>query len=108
MSILSFSTFSGGTATFDLDTCRRCTTKACVAACSAPNLDCVIELRDGVPSLRFSAEEAARGRCIECLACDLACQTDGLGGLSFTLPMPELDAHLAEMRRQGIKPGFEA
>lgn len=107
MSKLIFSTFSGGTATFDLQICRQCTTKACVAACGQPNLGCVIELGDDVPALRVSAEAAARGACIECLACDLACQSDGIGGLDFALPMPELDAELADMRRRGVTPGCE-
>ena len=107
MSTLSFKTFSGGTVTFDLDTCRKCETKACVVACSKPNLACVIELRDNVPALRVSAEEAARGACIECLACELACQSDGIGGMRFELPMPEFDALVADMRKRGIKPGFD-
>ena len=107
MSTLRFDTFSGGHVTIDLEVCKDCATKACVAACSAPNLNCVLTLKDGLPALRVSPEEAARGACIECLACELACQSDGLGALTFVLPMPELDAHLAEMRRQGLKPGFE-
>lgn len=63
-----FSAFSSGTVRFDLDTCSRCETKACVAACNAPNLACVLELRDGLPALRVTPEAAARGGCIECLA----------------------------------------
>lgn len=107
MSTLKFATMSGGAVSFDLDICARCTTKACVAACRLPNLDCVIALEDGLPALRVSAEAAARSACIECLACDLACRSDGRGGLSFDLPMPEFDAWLAELRRAGGKPGFE-
>ena len=48
MSVLQFEVFSGGTVSFDLEICARCESKACVAACSAPNLNCAIELRDGV------------------------------------------------------------
>ena len=102
-----FSVFSGGSVSFDLDTCEKCTTKACVVACNAPNLACVLELKDNVPALRVTAEEAARGGCIECLACELACDTDGIGGITFSLPMPELDAYLVEMDARGEKPGFK-
>jgi NAD-dependent dihydropyrimidine dehydrogenase PreA subunit len=102
----SFSVFSGGSVSFDLDTCVRCTSKACVAACNAPNLACVLELKNDVPALRVTPEEAARGACIECLACELACDTDGIGGITFSLPMPELDAYLRDSEAQGVVPGF--
>lgn len=101
-----FQVFSGGTVTFDLDICARCETKACVEACNAPNLGCVLALKDGLPNLRVSAEQAARGGCTECLACEFACVVDGIGGIDFSLPMPELDALLDEMTAQGIVPGF--
>lgn len=104
---LKFSVFSGGTVRFDLDTCATCATKACVEACNKPNLACVLELKDGVPALRVTREAAARGGCIECLACELACMTDGIGGIAFDLPMPDLDAHLKEMEAAGIVPGFK-
>jgi NAD-dependent dihydropyrimidine dehydrogenase PreA subunit len=107
MSVLQFEVFSGGTVSFDLETCARCETKACVKACSAPNLNCAITLQDGVPALRMTPEAAAKGGCVECLACELACATDGLGGITWTLPMPELDEYLRESRAQGVVPGFE-
>jgi hypothetical protein len=107
MSKLLFSTFSGGRASFDLDLCLQCASKACVAACTQPNLGCVLKLEDGLPALAVSAQAAARGACTECLACDLACQSDGIGGLDFALPMPEWDEHIAELRSRGVKPGFE-
>jgi succinyl-CoA synthetase beta subunit len=103
----SFSVFSGGSVRFDLDTCEKCPTKACVTACNAPNLACVLELKDKVPALRVTPQEAARGGCIECLACELACDTDGIGGITFALPMPELDAHLVEMDAAGQIPSFK-
>jgi NAD-dependent dihydropyrimidine dehydrogenase PreA subunit len=107
MNRFQFPVFSGGTVSFDLDTCARCETKACVTACNAPNLACVLELRDGLPALKVTPEQAARGGCIECLACELACATDGIGGIDFTLPMPELDRHLREMEASGGVPGFK-
>jgi len=104
---LQFSVFSGGEVIFDLDTCAQCRSKACVAACNAPNLACVLMLKDDVPALRMSAQEAARGGCIECLACELACEADGIGGITFSLPMPELDAYLRDMDARGEVPGFK-
>ena len=64
MKTLAFEVFSGGTVTFDLDICARCESKACVAVCNQPNLACVLELKDGLPSLRMTPEEAKSGGCI--------------------------------------------
>ena len=77
-----------------------------LAACNQPNLACVLELKDNLPALRVTQEEAARGGCIECLACELACMTDGVGGIAFSLPMPDLDKHLATAAERGETPGF--
>jgi Fe-S-cluster-containing dehydrogenase component len=98
MSKLEFSVFSGGTVTIDHALCETCASKACVAACNQPSLGSVLMLRDGLPALAVSAERAAHGGCIECLACDLACQIAGAGALSFVLPTPELDEFLARRR----------
>ena len=107
MKTLAFDVFSGGTVTFDLEICARCESKACVVVCNQPNLACVLELKDNLPSLRVTPEEAKAGGCIECLACELDCRTKGLGGVTFSLPMPELDAHLEAAARAGRTPGFK-
>jgi len=104
---LEFNVFSGGFVRFDLDVCTRCGSKACVTACNAPNLACVLKLDNDVPGLRMTPAEAARGGCIECLACELACDTDGIGGITFALPMPELDSYLHDMEARGETPGFK-
>jgi Fe-S-cluster-containing dehydrogenase component len=96
VSTLQFNVFSGGSVTIDLTTCLRCETKACVADCTLPNLGSVLVLRDGLPALGVTPERAAAGGCIECLACDLACQSKGLGALTFSLPQPELDEILRD------------
>lgn len=103
---LVFSVYSGGKVRFDLEICATCQTKACVSACGMANLACVITLHDGLPALRVTPAEAARGACIECLACEMACDKDGIGGIDFTLPMPELDALLEAMAAHGEIPGF--
>ena len=106
MSVLAFNVFSGGTVTIDLERCTACPTKACIAACNVPNLGSALKLGgDGLPALAVTPERAAQGGCIECLACDLACQSDGLGALSFELPTPETDAYLATLRTAGDAPG---
>ena len=97
---LRFEVFSGGSVSIDHDLCARCATKACVPACNAPSLGSVLALGpDGLPGLTVAPEQAKRGACIECLACDLACRSQGEGGLCFDLPMPALDAILAERGR---------
>jgi len=106
MKTLEFNVFSGGKAVFALEICAACDTKACIAACNVPNLACILVENDGLPALKVTLEEAARGACIECLACELDCQEKGGGGLAFDLPMPELDAHLDDLARQGVRPGF--
>jgi Fe-S-cluster-containing dehydrogenase component len=106
VSELTWNVFSGGSVTIDLDRCTSCTTKACVSACNVPNLGSALKLgADGLPALAIAPERAAQGGCIECLACDLACQSDGLGALTFSLPTPEVDAYLDELRAAGSAPG---
>jgi predicted metal-binding protein len=105
MSMLQFDVFSGGTVTIDHEICKSCASKACVPACNQPSLGSVLTLKDGLPSLTVTPERAAKGGCIECLACDLACQIAGAGALTFSLPTPELDAFLGELRHAGGKPG---
>ena len=78
MAVMQFNVFSGGQVTFDLDVCTRCATKACVVACNAPNL-----------------------------ACELACMTDGIGGITFSLPMADLDTYIADAPAHGQTPTFK-
>jgi Fe-S-cluster-containing dehydrogenase component len=105
MSKLEFSVFSGGTVTIDHEICATCASKACVAACNQPSLGSVLTLRDDLPALSVTPERAAQGGCIECLACDLACQSAGAGGLSFVLPTPELESYLENLLASGGAPG---
>ena len=96
MSGIAFEVFSGGSVVIDHAVCQTCETRACLPACQAPSLGSVLVAGpDGLPALSVTPEQAKRGACIECLACDLACRSRGAGGLVFTLPMPELDAIMA-------------
>jgi hypothetical protein len=47
---------------------------------------------NGVPVLAISREDAARGKCIECLACETECVVRGAGGGFIDLPVEGLDA----------------
>ena len=80
-----------GEITYDHAVCARCTSKACVSAC-VPQ---ILRLSDdALPVLAVTLEEAARGRCIECLACEVDCRALGAGGGHVRLPV----AGLAEYR----------
>ena len=48
-------------------------------------------LRKEGPVLAISREEAKKGKCTECLACELACEFQGNGAIFIDLPIPGLD-----------------
>ena len=81
-----------GEVTLDHSVCARCDSKACVTAC-VPQILKLAE--DGLPVLAVTPEEAARGRCIECLACEVDCRALGAGGGLVALPVPGLDEYRA-------------
>lgn len=88
----------------DHRTCLDCDSKACVPACAAPGLPGILSLAESRPVLNIPAEEAARGGCIECLACEVACRRLGRQALTICLGFPEFDRALAELeeRKQEI------
>jgi succinyl-CoA synthetase beta subunit len=81
-----------GEITYDHAVCARCESKVCVSAC-VPQILQLSE--EGVPVLKVTPEEARRGRCTECLACEVDCRALGAGGGHVRLPV----AGLAEYRR---------
>ena len=83
----TFETVTGGIVTLDHAICATCESKVCVQEC-VPQILSLDEA--GCPVLNISAEEAQKGRCIECLACDIACYFDGAGGGYVELPIPGL------------------
>lgn len=84
----TFETITHGTITYDHAICRDCPTKACVESC-APQ---ILSLDGDVPVLNITREEAKRGGCIECLACEVECHFRGAGGGYIRLPIPGLDS----------------
>jgi ferredoxin len=45
----------------------------------------------GCAVLNVTPQEAKKGRCTECLACELACQFEGNKAIWIDLPIPRLD-----------------
>ena len=90
--LYQFETVTGGTVTYDHAVCATCETKACIQECVPKILTCNEE---GLPVLNITAEEAKKGRCIECLACEVDCFFRGAGGGHIVLPIPGLDEYLA-------------
>jgi succinyl-CoA synthetase beta subunit len=76
----------------DYERCKNCKEKPCISACIPE----ILKLEEGLPGLAISEEEAARGKCIECLACELACQFSGEKGLFIELPIPGLEEYRRE------------
>ena len=83
-------TFSTPTGSITLDhaACSACDSKVCVSAC-VPQILSLDE--SGAPVLNVTLEDAAKGRCIECLACEVDCRALGAGGGHVALPVPGLD-----------------
>jgi succinyl-CoA synthetase beta subunit len=87
---------TGGTVTYDHSVCANCESKVCVKECAGK----ILALNDeGVPALNITPEEAKKGRCSECLACEVDCFFQGAGGGKIVLPIPGLDEYLKEVRR---------
>ncbi len=84
----TFETVTGGTVTYDHAVCTTCENKVCVAEC-APKILSLNEA--GLPVLNIAPEEAKKGRCVECLACEVDCLLYGAGGGHVYLPIPGLD-----------------
>ncbi len=82
----AFDTITGKVA-IDHAKCSECEAKPCIEACSAK----ILRLEEGKPVLAISSEEARKGKCTECLACELACGFHGRGAIGIELPIPGLD-----------------
>jgi len=97
MKVLEFEVRSGGTIRIDLEKCKACETKACVKMCNTPGMGQILELKDGVPALKYTLEEVRRGACTEDLGCELECELQGNKALVITLPIPGLDDYLENL-----------
>jgi succinyl-CoA synthetase beta subunit len=92
--LYQFETVTGGTITYDHSVCAGCESKVCVQECARQ----ILTLNDnGLPELNITREEARKGRCVECLACEVDCTFQGAGGGKIELPIPGLEEYLAEV-----------
>ncbi len=82
-----FSTVTGGTVSYDYERCRQCESKVCINTCVSK----ILKLEDGVPVLSISVEDAKKGKCSECLACEVECFFEGNAGGKITLPISGLE-----------------
>jgi succinyl-CoA synthetase beta subunit len=83
----SFETLTGNLE-IDHALCRDCREKPCVEACIVD----ILKFEDGLPVLAISREDAARGKCIECLWCEQECRYGGgKGAIEITLPIEGLE-----------------
>lgn len=105
--ILEFETMGGAIIRFDLKKCDECKTKACIEADHLPFLGPVLELKEGRPSLMWSKEEIKKGKCTDCVACELECQLHGNNGVTITYSIPKLDEYVAVLEKKGIKPIYK-
>ena len=83
----AFGTITNGTVVLDHAACRECDSKICVERC-VPG---ILSLEGDVPVLNITLEEARKGKCTECLACEVECAFEGNGGGRVLLPIPGLD-----------------
>ncbi len=82
----SFKTITGEIQ-IDYGKCPDCRDKPCIAACKPQ----VFKEESGLPVLAIDAASVSKGKCIECLACELECQFHGRGAIKIFLPLPSVD-----------------
>jgi len=81
----SFETITGKIF-IDHQKCLGCKSKGCVEACSAQ----ILKLEEEKPVLAFSQEETKKGKCTECLACEIFCTFHEQKAIFIQLPIPGL------------------
>jgi succinyl-CoA synthetase beta subunit len=91
----AFETFTGKIY-FDHQKCLNCKTQGCVPACNAG----ILKLREGKPFLAVSVEEAKKGKCTECLACEIFCKFHEQDAITIYLPIPGLKEYRDRIIKQ--------
>jgi succinyl-CoA synthetase beta subunit len=79
----------------DHQKCSGCKSKGCIEACSAQ----ILKLEEEQPVLAISQEEAKKGKCTECLVCEIFCTFHEQKAVFIQLPIPGLK----EYREKVIK-----
>lgn len=85
----TFETVTDGMVTLDHARCRKCESKICIESC-VPK---ILSLEDNVPVLNITRQEAKRGGCVECLACEIECYFLGNQGGFVELPIAGLETY---------------
>ncbi len=75
-----------GRLSIDHEKCAACKTKGCVEACTAK----ILKVEDGKPVLAVPVEDVRRGKCTECLACEIFCTFHEQNAIVIHLPIPGL------------------
>jgi succinyl-CoA synthetase beta subunit len=88
----SFATMTG-TLAIDRSKCAACAEKGCIAACGPK----ILKLEDGAPVLAIAPEEARKGKCTECLACEIHCRFHARDAITIHLPIPGLAEYRAKL-----------
>lgn len=70
----------------DHQKCPDCQTKGCVEACSAG----ILKIEEGKAVLSVPLVEAKKGKCTECLACEIYCKFHEQDAIFIHLPIPGL------------------
>jgi succinyl-CoA synthetase beta subunit len=77
-----------GSLVIDHEKCMQCQNQVCVPACPVE----ILSLNDEkLPVLNITEEDAKKGRCTECLACEIACWDEARNAICIELPIPGLD-----------------
>jgi succinyl-CoA synthetase beta subunit len=82
-----------GRLSIDHARCASCRTRGCVEACSPR----VLKLEADRPVLAIPAEDAKKGKCTECLACEIFCKFHERDAIAVDLPIPGLKEHRAKI-----------
>jgi len=93
----AFATLTGRV-TIDHAKCRTCGSRGCIEACTAR----ILTLRDGKPVLSISEKDAEKGKCTECLACEIYCTFHEQKAIAIHLPIPGLPEY-REAQIRGMK-----
>jgi succinyl-CoA synthetase beta subunit len=80
----------------DRTKCAACASKGCVGACGPK----ILKLEDGRPALAITPEDAKKGKCTECLACEIFCRFHEKAAIDLHLPIPGLAEYRAGLTRK--------
>jgi len=89
-----------GRLSFDHRKCPDCRTKGCVPACTPK----ILKLEDGLPALAISAEDAKKGKCTECLGCEIFCRFNERDAIIVHLPIPGLKEYREKVLGEAGRP----